>query len=219
MTDHPPPLGVKAGANSISIGPAAFAGVTLRYQANEEIFGEGEPADYVYALVSGAIRVVHFTGDGRRQILAFHLPGDVFGLDLSGVHEFAAEAICESQVVLVRRSAVETAATESLPVARALIAHQTRLIQDAFSHSLVLGLKGAGERVASFLLTLSERATPHAALRLPMSRADIADHLALTIETVSRTLTQMERDRTIALPSAREVIMQNRMALERLQAA
>jgi CRP/FNR family nitrogen fixation transcriptional regulator len=83
----------------------------------------------------------------------------------------------------------------------------------------VLGRKGAGERVAAFLLSLADRVTTSCEIDLPMSRADIADYLALTIETVSRAFTQMERDRTIALPSSRHVVVRDRCALETLEAA
>lgn len=83
----------------------------------------------------------------------------------------------------------------------------------------MLGRRGAGERVAAFLLQLADRVTAQCEIDLPMSRADIADYLALTIETVSRAFTQMERDRTIALPSSRHVVVRDRCALELLEAA
>jgi len=205
---------------AIALGPGlVLQGTRMSYKRNEEIFGEGENADYVYRVVSGAVRTICFTNDGRRQILGFYLPGDVFGLEAGAAHSLSAEAVNDSEVALVRRSLIETAAAQDASAAQALIALMQRQLQSAHEHALVLGRKGAGERVAAFLLQLCERVAARSELDLPMSRADIADYLALTIETVSRAFTQMERDHTIALPSSRHVILRDRSALELLEAA
>jgi CRP/FNR family nitrogen fixation transcriptional regulator len=205
--------------DEIAFGRTSLPGVRMPFARNEEIFGADEPADYAYRVVSGVARTMRFTADGRRQILAFHLPGDVFGLESGKTHDFSAEAVTDAQIVLVRRSAIDAAASNDIEVSRALLQIASRHLAEAQAHALVLGLKGAGERVASFLLKLADRATTRQELDLPMSRLDIADHLALTIETVSRVFSQMERDRAIALPSSRHVVMRNRGALEMLQAA
>jgi CRP/FNR family nitrogen fixation transcriptional regulator len=191
----------------------------MRFQRNEEVFGAGERVEHVYRVVSGAVRTMRYSSDGRRQILAFHLPGDVFGLELGDTHEYSAEAVVESELVLIRRSVIERAAAESTTAARALLQLAANQLHDAQEHALMLGRKGAGERVAAFLLRLQERLTSRQQVDLPMSRLDIADHLALTIETVSRAFTQMEREHTISLPSSRRVVVRNRNALEQLQAA
>jgi CRP/FNR family nitrogen fixation transcriptional regulator len=203
----------------IEFGAQRLQGVRMRFSRNEEIFGESEPADYVYRVVSGAVRTMRFLSDGRRQILAFHVPGDIFGFERGDAHGFSAEAVSECEIVLVRRSLVDKAAKEDIAAARALLQHATQELQEAQEHAVVLGRKGAGERVAVFLLRLADRFAARGELELPMPRADIADYLALTIETVSRAFTQMERDCAIALPSARRVVMRSRAALEELQAA
>jgi CRP/FNR family nitrogen fixation transcriptional regulator len=213
----PAPLG--CGDDVIAFGPARLQGVRMEFARNEEVFGEGEPADYVYRVVSGAVRTMRFTSDGRRQILAFHVPGDIFGFDIAPTHGFSAEAVVDCQLVLVRRSLVEKAAAENIQAMRALHHYAAAQLQEAQEHTLVLGRKGAGERVAAFLLRLADRFAARHELDLPMSRADIADYLALTIETVSRAFTQMERDHAIALPSSRHVVVRSRSALEELQAA
>lgn len=205
--------------DTIRFGPMSFRGARMRISRNGEIFGESEPVQCVYRVVSGAVRTIHFSSDGRRQIVAFSLPGDVFGLELGEAHSFTAEAVTDAEIVLVRRSLIEKAVREDIAVARALLQHTSSELQEAQTHALMLGRKGAGERVAAFLLRLSERIAAHDEIDLPMSRADIADHLALTIETVSRAFTQLERDKCIALPSSRHVVMRNRSALEHLQAA
>ena len=114
---------------------------------------------------------------------------------------------------------IDTAAAKDLAAAKALLNLVARDLANAQQHALVLGRKGAGERVAAFLLQLAERANTDQEIDLPMSRADIADYLALTIETVSRAFTQMEREHTIALPSSRHVVVRDRGALEMLEAA
>jgi CRP/FNR family nitrogen fixation transcriptional regulator len=93
-----------------------------------------------------------------------------------------------------------------------------RSLVRAQNHMLLLGRKSALEKIATFLLDMAERTADDDALDLPMSRTDIADHLGLTIETVSRSFTQLERQGLIELPSARHVVLSNRAALERLNA-
>jgi CRP/FNR family nitrogen fixation transcriptional regulator len=151
--------------------------------------------------------------------MAFHLPGDVFGLDPNKQHGYSGEAVSDAEVSVVRRSLIENAAAQDIAAAHALLGLMSRELQCSQEHAHVLGRKGAGERVAAFLLQLGERVASRREIDLPMSRADIADYLALTIETVSRAFTQMERDQSIALPSSRHVVVRDRMALEHLQAA
>ncbi|PZO53860.1 MAG: transcriptional regulator [Alphaproteobacteria bacterium] len=207
-------------SDSIALGPGlVLQGTRMHFRRNEEVFGEGEAATYVYRVVSGAVRTIRFSSDGRRQILNFYFPGDIFGLECGSKHTLSAEAIGDADLSLVRRSLIDMAAKQDASAAQALIALMQRQLQSAQDHALVLGRKGAGERVAAFLLQLADRVTAQCEIDLPMSRADIADYLALTIETVSRAFTQMERDRTIALPSSRHVVVRDRCALELLEAA
>jgi CRP/FNR family nitrogen fixation transcriptional regulator len=187
-------------------------GFAMTFDANEEIFGEEEPADFVYKVVSGAVRTTRLLSDGRRLIGAFHLPGDVFGRECGETHRFSAEAVAPSQIALIRRSALERAAERDSGVARQLWSLTSHELEDLQDHMLLLGRKNAAERVGSFLLKLAKRASS-AIVELPMSRGDIADHLGLTLETVSRTLSQLARDQAIALPSARRVVLRNPAAL------
>src|SRR5687768_2741836 len=87
----------KAGADSLALSVAQM-GAPMLYARNTEIFGEGEEAEYLYQVVSGAVRTYKILNDGRRQIGAFYLPGDVFGLEIGEAHELSAEAICNSTV-------------------------------------------------------------------------------------------------------------------------
>src|SRR6201987_942308 len=81
-------------------------GATMSYPRNTEIFGEDEPSDYLYKVVSGSVRTYKILSDGRRQIGGFYLPGDVFGLETGKEHQFSAEAINDVTVLVVRRSII-----------------------------------------------------------------------------------------------------------------
>lgn len=213
-----PAVGSIAATDAIEFGPGlVLRGVCMGFVRNEEIFGEDETADYVYRVATGAVRTMRFSQDGKRQILGFHMPGDIFGLELGDTHSLSAEAVNDAQIVMVRRSQLDKAANEDPMAARAVLALTSQNLQTARDHAVILGRKGAGERVAAFLLRLAERGAIRGELDLPMSRADIADYLALTIETVSRAFTEMERQAAISLPSSRHVVMRNRSALAHLE--
>jgi CRP/FNR family transcriptional regulator, nitrogen fixation regulation protein len=192
-----------------------LTGAVLPFDRNAEVYGENEPAEYVYKVLTGSVRTYKVLHDGRRQIDAFYLPGDIFGLELGDEHSCSAEAIADSTVLVVRRSLVLAAAEKHNDVARRLWSHTARDLRRAQHHTLLL-IKSAQERVAAFLLEMAERLSAGASLELPMSRQDIADYLGLTIETVSRTLSQLEGSATIALPASRRIVLRNRMALTRL---
>jgi len=193
-------------------------GAAVRFERNTEIYGEDEPAEYFYQVVSGAVRTYKLLSDGRRQIGAFHLPGDVFGLEAGQNHHFSAEAIATSVVRVAKRSAIIALAGRDHDLATELWTRTANNLELAQDHMLLLGRKNAEERVASFLLQMADRAAAERTVDLPMSRQDIADYLGLTIETVSRTLTQLEGKATIELPSSRRVCLCNRAALQRLNA-
>lgn len=190
-------------------------GVVMPYARNSEIYGENEPADYLYKVVTGAVRAYKILADGRRQIGAFYLPGDVLGLEFSEEHAFSAEAITDAKILVIKRSALVALAQRDKEVARQLwtmAGHELRRTQ---VHLLLL-IKNARERVVAFLLEMARRAPGSNHVELPMSRQDIADYLGLAIETVSRTLTELENAAAIELPSARQVVLCNRNALGRL---
>ena len=170
---------------------------------------------YLYKVISGSVRTYKILNDGRRQIGAFYLPGDIFGLEMGEEHSFSAEAIIDSSILIIKRSAVVSLASRNNEVARHLWTLTGEELKRA-QHHIMLLVKTAQERVASFLLEMAERMPSGTMFELPMSRQDIADYLGLTIETVSRTLTQLENAATIALPSSRQVVLRNRAALGRL---
>ena len=190
-------------------------GAVMSYPRNTEIFGEDEPADYVYKVVSGSVRTYKILSDGRRQIGGFHLPGDIFGLQLANQHAFSAEAITDTKILVVKRSALTSLAGRDPAIGRNMFDLTSRELQRMQNRILLL-VKSAQERVASFILEMAERASAGNIVELPMSRQDIADYLGLTIETVSRTLTCLESAAAIEVPTSRRIVLRNRSALNRL---
>src|ERR1700693_153514 len=165
------------------LGALDLMGSQMTFGPNEEIFGENEPAEYVYKVASGAVRTYKILSDGRRQIGAFYLPGDIFGLEIGKEHQFSAEAISNATVLVVRRSAIVSLAERDCHAARELWTYTGCELHRVQEHMMLL-VKTAQQRVVSFLLEMSERLATIDALELPMSRQDIADYLGLTIETV-----------------------------------
>ncbi len=190
-------------------------GALMSYSRNSEIFGENEPADYLYKVVSGSVRTYKILNDGRRQVGGFYLPGDIFGLEFADEHTLSAEAITDAKVLVVKRSAISGLAGRDAAVARQLFNLTGRELHRVQDRILLL-IKSAQERVASFLLEMSARVSGANAIELPMSRQDIADYLGLTIETVSRTLTSLEDLATIEVPTSRRIVLRNRPALNRM---
>jgi CRP/FNR family transcriptional regulator, nitrogen fixation regulation protein len=198
-------------------GTIELMGALVPFARNAEIYGENEPADYLYKVVSGAVRTYKVLVDGRRQIGGFYLPGDMFGLETGAEHAFSAEAIADCKIMVIKRSTVVALAATNGDVARQMWDLTARELQRTQDRIVVL-IKSAQERVAGFLLEMARRTTVGGAVELPMSRQDIADYLGLTIETVSRTLTQLEKTAAIELPTSRRILLRNRTALNRLNA-
>jgi CRP/FNR family transcriptional regulator, nitrogen fixation regulation protein len=209
----------KSGLNINSIaGAMELMGTRILYARNVEIFGEGEAAEYLYKVISGSVRSCKLLDDGRRQVTGFHMVGEVFGLELDEDHHFSAEAVSDAVVLVVKRSTIFGLAARDADIARQLWAMTARELQRVQDHMLVLGCMNAKQRVATFLLHMALRSPGENEFELPMSRQDIADYLGLTIETVSRTMTQLENDAAIGLASSRRVVLRNRAALMRLNA-
>ena len=192
-----------------------FVGVCVAYGRGQEIYGEGEPADHIYKVLSGVVRGFKVLADGRRQISEFYLPGDCFGFEAGAEHRENVEAIVPSQVVVAHRASLVTASLRTDTV-RGLWHIAIDNLQRSQDHVLMLGRHSAVERLASFLADLAERLGADDAFDLPMSRQDMADYLGLTIETVSRTLTQLQADGLIDICGCRKVRLRNRAALATL---
>ncbi|QQS12813.1 MAG: helix-turn-helix domain-containing protein [Rhodospirillales bacterium] len=205
--------GARDSARPAERAPDRDAGAPRHLSRDQEIYAEGDDATCFYKVLSGGVRTCKLLDDGRRQIDAFHLAGDIFGLEAGATHRFSAEAVGDAVVVAVRRDA----ASGDPALAAEVLASAMRSLARARDHMLLLGRKSAREKVASFLLGITARASTDDHVDLPMSRVDIADHLGMTVETVSRTLTRFERDGVIELPcDRRTVVLRDKRVLRRL---
>jgi len=189
-------------------------GVRMTFAKDEEIYGQDEDADLIYRVVSGAVRTSRLMNDGRRQIGDFYYPGEMFGLEAVKQHRFSAEALCDCVILVLKASALRAAAGDEAldQLLRTATRHELDRTQE---HLLLLGRKTACERVASFLIGLADRRRSDA-VSLPMGRQDMADYLGLTIETVSRMLTQLQAALVVEFVGARQYRISNRLALARM---
>ncbi|OYW52310.1 MAG: transcriptional regulator [Rhizobiales bacterium 17-65-6] len=194
-------------------GCPELVGTSFSYGREEEIFGEGEDAEFVYKVVHGAVRTCKMLSDGRRQIDAFHLPGDLFGFETAARHRMTAEAVADTTVLLFRRRQIEDTANRDVATARKLWDVTMRTLGHAQEHMILLGRRTALERVAAFLTHMDERLGGSGQVDLAMPRRDIADYLGLTLETVSRALSQLQQDGVLRLDGARKIMLdRSRMA-------
>lgn len=218
------PQASKFQAAALAVRPAAAgrmpAGVQMALRKGEELFAEGDESEFFYQVLSGAIRSYKLLSDGRRQIDAFHLAGDIFGLEAGREHRFSAEAVGNVTVIAYRRSRLGSLIQNDPAFRDKIMTATLRSLERAQDHMMLLGRKTAQEKLATFLLDMAERVSgDDEHFELPMQRSDIADHLGLTIETVSRTLTQFTRSGLIRLlPAGRSIGLNNKMALRSLNA-
>jgi CRP/FNR family nitrogen fixation transcriptional regulator len=191
-----------------------------RYRRGAEIFGEAEPAEFVYHVVQGAVRSYKILADGRRQIGAFHLPGDMFGLENGDTHRFTAEAIVNTTLRLTSRRGVQDVTQRDAPVLQDLLRMTTKNLEHAEDHMLLLGRKTSLERVAAFLIEMDHRLTATGVMELPMGRRDIADYLGLTLETVSRAISALHSKGVITFvgKTQRQIVVLDRAKLARMDA-
>lgn len=191
-------------------------GSRMRFGKDEEVYAQEDQAEFIYRVVSGAVRTSRLMSDGRRQIAEFYYPGEMFGLEPGPEHRFSAEALCNCEILVLRRSALKTMSNDE-PLERAIWHATRRELERAQEHLMLLGRKTACEKVASFLAEMAER-RGLAAVELPMSRQDMADYLGLTIETVSRMLTQLQGSKVVEFAGCRQFRVSNPGALARLAA-
>jgi CRP/FNR family transcriptional regulator len=188
--------------------------------AGQSLFDEGAPAEHVFNVTNGVIKVYKLLSDGRRQITGFLFPGDFLGLATREVYAYGAEAVCGAQLCRFNRRKLEGMLKEFPKVERRLLGIASDELALAQDQMLILGRKTAKEKIASFLLMLSDRArkSGHQSnpIFLPITRNDIADSLGLTTETVSRTITQLKTSGLITLLPGNEVRLENRSTLENM---
>jgi CRP/FNR family transcriptional regulator, anaerobic regulatory protein len=196
--------------DAIAIGRKVAAGRTL--------FEEGDPADDVFTITAGMIKLYKLMSDGRRQIVGFLVPGDFLGLAFGRTYVYTAEAVVATTTCRFSRQQFHALLDECPTLEKEILTRTATELAAAQEQMLLLGRKTARERVASFLLALARRRKigPAQPFALLMSRADIADYLGLTVETVSRTLGLLGRNGMIELADAHTVVIRRQVALEQV---
>ncbi len=195
-----------------------LAGTVAHFAQDQELYGEGDTADMFYKIVSGVVRTCKFLADGRRQIDCFHVAGDIFGVEAGREYGFSAEAVSDCTVICYRRRGLDASALANAGLSRQLFSYAMRSLARAQDHALLLGRRSALEKVAAFLVEWAGQSPDAVVVLLAMTRQDMADYLGLTIETVSRTLSCLERDGMIEFSSARHIRLKNKAALRELNA-
>ena len=199
--------GVKSSVLRLRRGP-------IRYRRNAMIVCEGDPADYIFLVVKGAVRSCRTYHDGSRGIVTFHYPGELFGWNSAPTHSLSAEAVTDTLVIFFKRKSLLSAAARDGKIANYLLSATTNELRRVQEHSLMIG-RLASYRVGTFLVDLSTRMGKPKFLKLPMPLNDIADHLGLKMETVSRAIAELAKCGAITRPSYRTVVLQNRPFLAR----
>jgi CRP/FNR family nitrogen fixation transcriptional regulator len=176
-------------------------GCTIIVRRSHEIYLRDEPTEFCWRILTGCVRTVQLMEDGRRQVNEFHWPGDLLGMDDLGTHYCDAEAVTDVSLRRYPRRIVEAQATNHVALALWLRTMTLANLRRAHQQITLLGRKTAVEKIASFLLQMDRRLAPmdRRLVQLPMSRMDIADHLGLSIETVCRSLTHLQREGTLGI--------------------
>lgn len=193
---------------------------SVSVESGQSIIHEGSPAEHLFNVVSGAVKLYKLLSDGRRQITGFLFPGDFLGIALNETYVYSADALTPVRLCRFPRRRLEALLKEIPSLEHALLDEVATELVAAQDQMLLLGRKTARERVASFLVMLARRAERHHRpanpIELPMSRSDIADYLGLTTETVSRTLTQLRQSKTIDIHGRGEIEILDRAALQEI---
>ena len=188
-------------------------GTRLRFSRNKEIYGQGESGGFWYKVISGTVRISKLRTDGRRHIAEFCFSGDGFGLESGAERSFSAEAVEDVTVMRYPRVATERLSEEHPAVARLLRDMTLKSLAAAQGRLMILARMTATERVASFLLEMSERNDDEKHVELPMCRCEIGDYLGITIETVCRVLSDLRRRGVIDV-SPHSITLLDHFALE-----
>lgn len=192
----------------------------LTVKAGAIIFHEGDDAVYFYKVVTGAVRLVKAVANGHRQICDFNLAGDLIGFSNAAEHEFTAEAIQDCTLVRCRRKDINSLIRSDAAFACELQTLTAKGLSSAYAHMVRLCHRSAQDRLAWFLLAMSDRAEDdNGWIELPMTRVDIADYLGLAHETVSRAFTQLKKSRAIVEPTLNRIKINRETLEDKLEAA
>lgn len=176
------------------------------HASGSEIYAQGEKSGSLYRIESGAVRIYRLLTDGRRQVVAFHVQGEIFGFEAWGCRSFYAEAIVPTGLTPIEAEGTEIHRGE-------LMALALRSMIRAQEHLLVVGRQSALEKLAVFLVDLDRRQGDVGIIDLPMTRTDIGDYLGMTVETVSRSMSRLREKGIVRLKNARciEIVRRDKL--------
>lgn len=191
---------------------------------NAVLARSGQPTRHVYSVTEGMLRLVRSLPDGRRLITGFSLPGDFIGLSEASSYRHSIEAVGAARVCVFDIDDIRALGARFPKLEHKLLERACIELDTTHDAMLMLARLSPLERLSSFLLRvgrqLQEQGAPtDGTISLPMSRNDIADHLGLTVETVSRTFTRLREMNLIALPDPQRVEILDLKALEKLASA
>ena len=190
-------------------------------KAGETLFWEDDPAKYVYFASKGTIKAYKLLPNGRSQIIRFIVSGEIMASSCLQTHSYSAEALGDCAILMVSRKRFDKILAKDTVLMNSLTQKLSEELQKMQKQILLLGRMPATERVSNFLLDIAERQRPENTdfepgfvIELPMARADIADYLGLTIETVSHAFSKFRRDGLIDLPRPNLVHLRDQTGLQ-----
>jgi CRP/FNR family transcriptional regulator len=186
------------------------------HERGEVIAAAGAAADHVYKVNSGTLRVVRVLADGRRHVAKFLTAGDYFGIAEGDEYSHSLEAVTDCALSRYAKRHFDTAMETDATTGRILFGQVCRQLEASNHMQLLLSRKTAAERIATFLLSFRQK--NERLVCLPMCRSDIADHLGLTLETVSRVISKFRQQRWISLQDATHILLNAPDKLEALAA-
>ena len=212
------PITICRGLDPATLADMRSLGTMQRLQAEQSVFHEGDPARRVFMVTHGALKLYTLLADGRRQVTGFMFPGDFLGTSVDDEYAFSVEALEPTELWWFSREAFDRFVGNHPHVEHELYRLAAHELAAAQQQMVLLGRKSAAERLATFFLSLLERAerisgVKETAFNLPMSRLDIADYLGLTKETVSRMLSDLRNRRLIRLKAQTQVEVLDRAGL------
>lgn len=191
--------------------PIDWIGAATLFARAQEIFRKGQPAKHIYKVESGCVSTYIKLNGGRRLICAFYFPGDYFALEMRNKYCISGEAIIPSSVRVIDRKRLIARIADDPVVAEYMLEITSAELQRTQNHSLIL--RGSGkERVAKFLSEMT-KISRRKEIDLLMSRRDIADHLNLTIESVSRAFARLKKTSAISFSTPRRIELRARKRL------
>jgi CRP-like cAMP-binding protein len=199
----------------ISASSATHEPVTMHAEVGKTLFWEGDECDHVCELSHGVVRGVTISEDGERQVTAFFFAGDQIGLPVTDYYRYSAEAVTFVSYVRYARHSWRNALIESCRSDGKLLKSIGAEQDPIFRRGLLIGRIGALTRLAAFLSSLIDRLDPSPrGLVFPLLQVDIADYLALTPETVCRSLRRLREQRIIDMPAHDRLLILDPAALE-----